>query len=168
MGALRLPSEVEAVFREFRTCEFTTVNRQGQPLTWPTEPYYDVSEGRLIVTSSIAFPVKAYNARRHPQVALFFSDPTGAPLTEPPAVLVQGDATISELVDDPPWSYAMFKESILRQPRARSFVSNPLARRLFTFQFQRLAIFVQPRRILVWPRGEMGQTPTELEVRYVE
>lgn len=168
MGTLRLPPEVQAVFREFRTCEFTTVNRQGQPLTWPTEPFYDAPTGRLIVTSSIAFPVKAYNARRHPQVALFFSDPTGAPLAEPPAVLVQGDATVSELVDDPVWSYAMFKESIVRQPRARSFVSNPLARRLFTFQFQRIAIFVQPRRILIWPRGDMGQRPTALEVRYVE
>lgn len=168
MGMLRLPPEVEAVFREFRTCEFTTVNRQGQPLTWPIEPYYDAPEGRLIVTASIAFPIKAYNARRRPRVAVLFSDPTGAPLIDPPAVLVQGDATVAELDDDPPWSYAMFKESIHRQPRARSFVSNPLARRLFTFQFQRLAIFVQPRRILVWPRGDTGQTPTELEVRYVE
>jgi len=168
MGALHLPPEVEAVFREFRTCEFTTVNRQGQPLTWPTEPYYDAPEGRLIVTCSIAFPVKVYNARRHPQVAVLFSDPTGAPLTDAPTVLVQGDATVTELEDDPPWSYEMFKESIHRQPKARSFVSNPLARRLFTFQFQRVAIFVQPRRILVWPRGDMVQVPTELEVRYVE
>jgi len=168
MGTLRLPPEVDAVFREFRTCEFTTVNRQGQPLTWPTEPFYDAREGRIIVTSSIAFPVKAYNARSHPQVALLFSDATGAPLIDPPAVLVQGDATVAELVDDPPWSYEMFKESILRQPNTRSFVSNPVARGLFTFQFQRLAIFVQPRRILVWPRCDMGQIPTELEVRYVE
>ena len=99
MGILRLPPEVEAVFHEFRTCEFTTVNRQGQPLTWPNEPYYDAPEGRLIVTSSIAFPVKAYNARRHPQV---------------------------------------------------------------------LAIFLQPRRILVWSRGDTSQIPTELEVSYVE
>lgn len=168
MGILRLPPEVEAVFHEFRTCEFTTVNRKGQPLTWPTEPYYDAPEGRLIVTSSIAFPIKAYNARRHPQVSLLFSDPTGAPLADPPAVLVQGDATVTELVDDPPWSYAMFKESILRQPRTRSFVSNPIARSMFTFQFQRLAIFVQPRRILVWSRGDTSQSPTELEVSYVE
>jgi Pyridoxamine 5'-phosphate oxidase len=168
MGTLRLPPEVEAVFHEFRTCEFTAVNRQGQPLTWPTEPFYDAPSGRFIVTSSIAFPVKAYNARRHPQVSLLFSDPTGASLTDPPAVQVQGDATVAELDDDPPWSYAMFKESIHRQPRARSFVSNPLARRLFTFQFQRLAIFVQPRRIMVWPRGDMSPIPTELEVRYVE
>ena len=168
MGTLHLPPEVDAVFREFRTCEFTTVNRQGQPLTWPTEPFYDAPAGRIIVTSSIAFPVKAYNARRHSQVALLFSDATGAPLTDPPTVLVQGDATVAELVDDPPWSYEMFKESILRQPNTRSFVSNPVARGLFTFQFQRLAIFVQPRRILVWPRGDMGQMPSELEVSYVE
>lgn len=168
MGILRLPPEVEAVFHEFRTCEFTTVNRQGQPLTWPTEPYYDAPEGRLIVTSSIAFPIKAYNARRHTRVSVLFSDTTGAPLTDPPTVLVQGDATVTELVDDPPWSYAMFKESILRQPRTRSFVSNPIARSLFTFQFQRLAIFVQPRRILVWSRGDTSQIPTELEVSYVE
>lgn len=167
-GTLSLPPEVEAVFHEFRTCEFTSVNRQRQPLTWPTEPFYDALEGRFIVTCSIAFPVKAYNARRYPQVSLLFSDPTGAPLTDPPAVLVQGDATVAELIDDPPWSYAMFKESIHRQPRARSFVSNPLARRLFTFQFQRLAIFVQPRRILVWPGGDMSASPTELEVHYVE
>ena len=83
-------------------------------------------------------------------------------------MLVQGDATVAELLDDPPWSYEMFKESIHRQPKARSFVSNPLARRLFTFQFQRVAIFVQPRRILFWRRGDMSQLPTELEVRYVE
>lgn len=168
MGTLRLPPEVAAVFREFRTCELTTVNRQGQPLTWPIEPFYDAPMGRLIITSSIAFPVKAYNARRHSQVALLFSDPTGTALTDPPAVLVQGDATVAELDDDPAWSYAMFKESVQRQPRTRSFVSNPLARWLFTFEFQRLAIFVQPRRILVWPRGDMGQIPTELEVGYVE
>src|SRR5438045_9576354 len=98
MGTLHLPPEVEAVFREFRTCEFTTVNRQGQPLTWPTEPYYDAPEGRLIVTASIAFPVKAYNARRHPQVAMLFSDPTCAPLSDTPAVLVLCAATVSDLI----------------------------------------------------------------------
>jgi hypothetical protein len=72
MPALVMPPDVEAVLREFRTCEFTTVNRAGQPLTWPTEFYYDAPEGRLIVTASIAFPVKTYNARRHHQVALLF------------------------------------------------------------------------------------------------
>jgi pyridoxamine 5'-phosphate oxidase-like protein len=168
MAALSVPADVEAVFREFRTCEFTTVNKAGQPLTWPIEPYYDASAGRLIVTASIAFPVKTYNARRHPQVALLFSDPTGARMDHPPAVLVQGDATVAELTDDPPWSYAMFRESVRRQPRTRQFVRNPLARALFTFQFQRIAIYVQPRRILVWPGGDFSAAPMAVEVRYVE
>ncbi len=166
--SLTLPPDVESVFREFRTCEFTTVNRRGLPLTWPTEPFFLRDEGRLIVTASIAFPVKAYNARRHPAVSLLFSDPTGANLADPPAVLVQGDATVAELVDDPPWTYAMFRESVLRQPRTRQFVGNALARKLFTFQFQRLAISVQPRRILIWPRRDFGHDPTEIEVCNVE
>src|SRR5689334_8515157 len=121
MTALELPPEVEAVFRNFRTCEFTTVNSKGQPLTWPTEPFFLQAEGRLVVTSSIAFPVKAYNARRYPRVALLLSDPTGSGLVDPPAVLVQGDATVRELVDDPPWTYEMFRESVLRQPNTRNF-----------------------------------------------
>jgi hypothetical protein len=168
MPVLAVPADVEAVFREFRSCEFTTVNKSGQPLTWPTEPYYDASQGRLIVTASIAFPIKTYNARRRPQVALLFSDATGADAINPPAVLVQGDATVAELIDDPPWTYDMFRESVRRQPRTRQFVRNPLARALFTFQFQRIAIYVQPRRILVWPGRDFGAAPTVVEVSYVE
>src|SRR6266508_3620277 len=115
MPILRLPPDVKAVLEEFYTCEFTTVNSQGQPLTWPTEPYYSEPEGQLIVTSSIAFPVKAYNARRHPQVSLLYSDATGSGLDDPPGVLVQGKvSSVEELTNDPPWSYEMFKESIER------------------------------------------------------
>ena len=112
--------------------------------------------------------MKAYNARRHPQVAVLFSDPTGAGLADPPAVLVQGEATVQELVDDPPWTYAMFKESVLRQPRTRGFVKNAFARSLFEFQFQRIALLVAPRRILTWPHRDFSQAPAEVEVLYVE
>ncbi len=166
MPALMMPPDVEAVLREFRTCEFTTVNRAGQPLTWPTEFYYDAPEGRLIVTASIAFPVKTYNARRHPQVALLFSDPTGAQVSHPPAVLVQGDATVAELTDDPLWTYDLLRVTVHRQPRTRQFLRNPVARSLFEFYFQRIAIYVQPRRILVWPGGDFSAAPTTLELAY--
>jgi hypothetical protein len=168
MPALAIPSAVEAVFREFRTCEFTTVNKAGQPLTWPTEFYYDAPEGRLIVTASIAFPIKTYNARRHPQVALLFSDPTGAALTHPPAVLVQGVATVAELTDDPLWTYNMLREAVRRQPRTRQIMRNPVSRALFTFYFQRIAIYVEPQRILVWPGRDFSAPPTAVEVNYVE
>jgi hypothetical protein len=162
MPALSLPPDVAAVFREFRTCELTTVSRVGQPLTWPAEPFYRADAGELIVTASIAFPVKAYNARRNPKVALLLSDPTGSGLTDPPAVLVQGDATVEELTGDPPWTYEMFKESVRRQPRTRGFVANPVARSLFEFQFQRLALHVQPRRILAWAGRDFSREPTEV------
>lgn len=168
MPALRLPPAVEAVFRTFRTCEFTTVNRTGQPLTWPTEPFYHAPEGRLIVTTSIAFPVKAYNARKHPQVALLFSDPTGSGLTDPPAVLVQGEASVEELTDDPPWTYELLKESMARQPRTRAYIANPVARSLFIFEYQRLALYVQPRYIWTWPGGDFRRPPEAVAVSYVE
>jgi hypothetical protein len=168
MSALAMPPEVEAVLREFRTCEFTTVNKAGQPLTWPTEFYYDVAEGRLIVTASIAFPIKTYNARRHPQVVLLCSDPTGADTPNPPAVLVQGDATVAELTDDPLWAYDLLRITVRRQPRTRQFLRNPVARSLFEFYFQRIAIYVRPRHILVWPGGDFSVAPTTLDVAYRE
>ena len=36
MQTLDLPTEIRSVLREFSTCEAATVNRQGQPITWPT------------------------------------------------------------------------------------------------------------------------------------
>ncbi len=168
MPALRLPPEIEAVIKEFYTCEFTTVNKQGQPLTWPTLSYFHQPEGQIIITASIAFPVKAHNARRYPQVSLLYSDPTGSKLDDPPALLVQGNATVKELVDDPPWSIEVFKTSVRRQPDSRQYIGNTIARRLFLFYFQRLAIIVQPRRILSWPHRDFSMPPEEVEVGYVE
>ncbi len=168
MPALRLPPDVEAVLREFYTCEFTTVNRQGQPLSWPTLPYYHQPEGQLIITSSIAFSVKTNNARRNPKVSLLFSDPTGSKLADPSAVLVKGDATVAEVVDNPPWALEVFKTSIRRQPQSRQYIANPIAQWLFTFYFQRIAIIVQPFRIQVWPHRDFSAAPSEIEVAYVE
>ena len=170
MAVLSLPPDVEAVFRRFFTCEITTINKQGQPLTWPNLPYYDEPQGRLVVTASIAFPVKTYNARRNPKVAMLYSDPTGSGLTDPPAVLVQGEALVDEMVKQEYERLAIeiFVESVRRQPSARQYVGNALARKMFLFYFQRIGVFVQPRRILVWPHRDMSQPPTEIEVRHVE
>jgi hypothetical protein len=55
-----------------------------------------------------------------------------------------------------------------RQPSARQYAGNRLARRLFLFYFQRIGVFVQPRRILAWPHRDFSRPPTEVEVRYVE
>src|SRR5690349_18742246 len=108
--ALTLLPDVEAVIENFYTCEFTTVNKSGQPMTWPSVPYYHKPTGTITAAVSIAFPVKAYNARKHPQVSMLFSDPTGSNLTSPPAVLVQGDAIkVEEALDYGPEMIGLFK-----------------------------------------------------------
>ena len=132
-------------------------------MTWPTVPFFDVAAGEIVVSASIAFPVKAQNARRNPRVALLFSDPTGSGLIDPPAVLVQGDAVVTEALEWNERSTALFKQSVIRQPDSRKFVANRLARRLFTFYFQRLSIVVTPRRILHWPHRDFSHSPAEIQ-----
>ena len=168
MDALTLPPEVEAVLRRFYTCEFTTVNQKGQPMTWPSVPYFNVSEGRIVCAVSIAFPVKAFNARRHPQVSLLYSDPTGSGLNQPPAVLVQGDAAVAEVLDYDADIIGLFRTVSTRQPDSRRFTNNPIVRNLFRwYLFQRISLTVTPRRILVWPKGDFSQVPQVIEVGHV-
>lgn len=96
-GALSaLPDAVVRAFRAYRTCEFSTVARDGTPVTWPTVAIFQPDEGRFIVGTSIGQNRKALNVRREPRVALLFSDPTGSGQTDPPTVLVQGIAECPE------------------------------------------------------------------------
>ena len=170
MPQLDVPPIISSALRQYYTCEMTTVNRQGQPVTWPGLQYYDQEAGQILLTVSIAFPVKALNARRHPQVCLLYSDPTGSGLQPAPAVLIQGDATVGEQLDfSSPQTRGLLRVMAQRQPESRRFLSNRLMRRLFTwYLFQRLPITVEPRRILFWPQGDFSVSPTEIEVKYVE
>jgi hypothetical protein len=54
-----LPADVEAVLRQFYTREFTTVTRDGQPMTWPSVPYYNPETGTIVCAVSIAFAAKS-------------------------------------------------------------------------------------------------------------
>src|SRR5437899_8038388 len=94
-----LPGQISVLIGAYYTCEVTTVNTRGQPVTWPCLSYFHPESGQIIMTASIAFRVKAINARRHPQVSLLYSNPTGTDLNAPPAVLIQGDAVVEELLD---------------------------------------------------------------------
>ena len=162
VARLRIPDEVAATLREFYTCEVTTVNRQGQPITWPALTYFDEPGGRLILSVSIAFPVKAQNARRHPQVSLLYSDSMGCGLADPVAALVQGEASVVEGVDPLASEMrALAAVAARRQPDSSQFSANPIARRLFAwYLFQRLLITVTPQRLLVWPHRDFSQQPT--------
>jgi hypothetical protein len=166
---LALPADVERALREYYTCEFTTINRAGQPVTWPSIHYYDAAAGRIVIAVSIAFPVKAYNARRNPHVSLLYSDPTGARAAGLPAVLVQGDAAVAEVLEYTPDIIGLFSATLRRQPDAGRFFANRVVRGLFDWYLaQRIALRVEPRRICVWPERDFRRAPRIIEAGHVE
>jgi len=163
MPPLELPADVVDVLRRTFTAEITTVNRAGQPMTWPSVTYFDEAEGRIICAVSIAYPVKAYNARRHPQVSLLYSDPTGSGLDRPRTVLVQGTAEVAEVLDYPPDIIGLFATVADRQPDSSRFTGNRVVRRLFNwYLFQRIALRITPDRVLAWPGDDDGAMPVEV------
>lgn len=165
MPSIDLPQPILRVVREFRTCEFSTLAKDGAPITWPTLPFWDAERGVFIVTTSIALDQKARNVRRDGKVALLFSEPTGSGLSRPPAVLVQGDAVAPDEVST---AIDGFEEALKmvyrRQPASALYSSNPLTRYLFDWYYMRLTITVTPRRICWWPEGDFSRRPEELEL----
>ncbi len=160
-----LPAEVEDVFGQFRTCEMSTLARDGTPITWPTLPFWYSAEKRFTITTSIGLAQKALNVRRNPRVSLLFSDPTASGLENTPAVLVQGDA---EAPDEIQTSVAGFAEELRKvyrwQPASKAYGNNPITQRFMDWYFMRLMIHVTPRRILWWPGGDFLREPFELRV----
>ncbi len=160
-----LQPEVEDVFEEFRTCEMSTLARDGTPITWPTLPFWYSDEKRFKITTSIALAQKALNIRRNPRVSLMFSNPTASGLENPPAVLVQGDAEAPEEIET---SVAGFEDELRkvlrRQPASLAYGSNPLTRYLMDWYYMRLMIHVTPRRILWWPGADLWREPFELRM----
>lgn len=159
-----LPPQVIGAFDGFRTCELTTVGRDGTPVTWPAFPLYKADEGTFLFTTSIGLPQKAYNIRRHPQVSLLFSDATGAGIPAAPVVLVQGDATCpDELVTAMDEDLELIAHRIFeRQPFSRHYGRDPVSRRLFGWYYLRLRIAVVPRRIRWWPAGDLSGPSLEV------
>jgi hypothetical protein len=162
--AISIPSQVEAVFREFRTCEFATLARDGTPITWPMLPFWRPETGQFMTTTSIGLPDKAFNIRRDPRVSLLFSDSTGSGLANPPTVLVQGHAVAPDRVKTAIGAYEKEVKLVYRrQPSGAIWSSNPLLRWYFDWYFMRLEITITPTRILWWERGDLSVAPKLLE-----
>ena len=122
-----------AIIKSYRTCEFTTVFRDGTPQTWPVSPLL-LRDGRFLLCTSIGFPQKAFNIRRNPKVSLLFSEPTGSGLSNPGAVLIGGDAVaedrvIADMTSSPELA-ALVRTVMERQPSSR-FMSSFVGRRMF-------------------------------------
>jgi nitroimidazol reductase NimA-like FMN-containing flavoprotein (pyridoxamine 5'-phosphate oxidase superfamily) len=162
---LQLPPEVEAVFHQFRTAELSTIARDGTPVTVEVTPVWQPDHGRFLVTASIGLPRKVYNARRNPHVALLFSDPTASGLSRPPAVLVQGQATVSELLTWDEELATYWRVLWIKQPMGRRWGADPFTRWFMDWYYMRVKLHIVPRRLRWWPEGDMAQRPREVEVR---
>jgi len=160
-----LPPEVEEVFKEFRTCEFSTLARDGTPITWPLVTLWRPEEREFVLTTSIGMPQKAFNIRRDPRVSLLFSDPTASGLRRPPAVLVQGEAEVPDEIRTSPNHLREYWTRIFEiQPAGKVYGANRLTRYLMDFYYMRLYIHVRPTRVLFWPEGDFARAPVEAEV----
>lgn len=47
------------VIENYFTCEFTTLSRDGSPVTWPVTPRI-LEDSRFLLTTSIGLPQKAF------------------------------------------------------------------------------------------------------------
>src|SRR5215470_6231126 len=150
-----------AIIENYRTCEFTTVFRDGTPQTWPVSALL-LGDGRFLLCTSIGFPQKAFNIRRNPKVSLHFSEPTGSGLSSAGAVLICGTAVAEDRVIADMTSVPELGELVRivmgRQPSSR-FMSSFVGRQVFPSYYWRLAIYVTPVRAFFWPTRDFTMTP---------
>jgi hypothetical protein len=153
-----LPADVQAVFDRFITTEFTTIDRRGQPITWPVTPYYAPGDPCIDVTTGIGYPKKANDARANPLVALLFSDPTGSGLATPPTVLIQGCAEVDDR-DLEANRRRYTEESAIKLPGAVKLQPPDTLKRFFGWYYNRIYVHIRPERVYVWPGGEGAAEP---------
>ena len=140
------------ILDEYRTCEFATMSRAGVPIAWPVVVDVSPAADRIVLTTSIAFPQKAFNVRRDPRVALLFSDPTGTGRADLPHVLVRGTARCPARIETGTAGLDQYwRKLAIRQPASRNYGRTVVGRRLFDWYYMRLVITVTPREITTGP-----------------
>jgi hypothetical protein len=153
-----LPTTVQQVFDRLITTEFTTVDKHGQPITWPLTPYYRLGDPCIDVTTGLGYPKKAHDARANAKVSMLFSDPTGSGLESPPHVLVQGIAEVDDRdLDANRERYK--REQAEKLPGAQELMPPKAFERFLLWYFARIYIHVRPERIYVWPDGAVDAEP---------
>jgi hypothetical protein len=154
-----LPAEVQAVFERFITASYTTIDHEGQPITWPVTPYYSAGQSCIDVTTGLGYPKKADDARSNPLVSLLFSDPLSSGLDDPPMVLVQGAAQVDD-ADLAANRERYARESLKKLPRGAAMRPPDPLKKLMGWYYTRIYIHVRPERVYVWPRGDLAAEPT--------
>lgn len=161
-----LPQEVRDAFERFITCELTTVDARQQPIVWPVTPYYSAGWSTIDTTTGLGYPKKANDARRHPRVALLFSDPTGSGIDSGIQVLVQGMAEVDDR-DLEANRERYRRESSVKLPRGRAVMPPRFLDGMAAWYVNRIYIKVRPERVFVWPHGDIA-APAECHGAHLE
>jgi predicted pyridoxine 5'-phosphate oxidase superfamily flavin-nucleotide-binding protein len=159
-----LPAHVRDALFAYRTCEFATLAKDGTPIAVPVSPVILPEQERIVITTSIGLPNKAFNVRRDGRVSLLFSDPTASGLEHPPAVLIQGDAVCPDRIETwTPELEQLWRMLDERQPASRIYVRFAFMRWLMDWYYMRLLIWVTPRHVRWWEHGDFATLPHEFE-----
>jgi hypothetical protein len=157
-----LPAEIQQVFDRFVTTEYTTIDANGQPITWPVTPYYTPGAECIDVTTGLGYPKKADDASRNPYVSLLFSDPTGCGVDNTPMVLVQGIATVDDRDLDANRERYL-RESGEKLPATKSMHPPALIRKGLGWYYDRIYVNIRPERVYVWPDCDPAVEPQLLD-----
>jgi hypothetical protein len=153
-----LPPEIQAVFERFITTEYTTIDAEGQPITWPLTPYYTPGDPCIDVTTGLGYPKKANDSRANSKVAMLFSDPTGSGLQDPPMVLVQGTAEVDDR-DLEANRKRYEREAMEKLPSVKEMSPPDFMKRFFAWYYTRIYMHVRPERIYFWPGCDVSREP---------
>jgi hypothetical protein len=115
-------------------------------------PFY--RGGSLAVTTPLGMPGKADQARRNANVALLFSDATGAGIDRPSMVLVQGTAVVDDADLDA--NRERYRADTAAKPTGPKEAppGDPV-----DWYFTRIYIDIRPCRVLVWRDGDYARRP---------
>lgn len=162
-----LPREARECFERFITCEYTTIDRRQQPITWPVTPYYRQGAPTIDITTGLGYPKKADDAAANPRVALLFSDPTGSDVGGPIQVLVQGFADVDDR-DLTANRERYWRESWEKLPGIRNAHPPAVLRGLFGWYYTRIYVHVRPERVFLWRDGDVTTPPEVLDAHLEE
>ncbi|MHB8612694.1 MAG: pyridoxamine 5'-phosphate oxidase family protein [Candidatus Dormibacteraceae bacterium] len=153
---IQVPRQIET----YKVAELVTLTRAGAPVCWPMAPYF--GDGKIAFATGYMYPAKAQNAKRNPQVAVLFSDPTASGRDDSdPITLVQGTAVVSD--QDLQQNTERYVDRLLASGMAGvgAMLRVPLIRNLMVGYLCRIWIDVAPQRELTWQRDAMP--PDELK-----
>lgn len=149
-------SEQEELFKRFIAAEYGYISPRGLPLCWPVTPYWVPERGVLAIATGVAYPRKADYAKLTPEVALYFSDPTGSGIPNAPSILVKGRATV--LDQDLQENTDRYVRAIRQKFSSARLAVNNLTAKFLDFYLPRLWVEIEPTSIEDRPHGSLPPT----------